>query len=125
MNDDNQQTGVETQHVITEEQGPQTKTQQEQRKAVEEYGAKNSQFSMRVKVHSPFRSYFDGRAFSVSAANATGAFDILPQHHNFISLLNPCDLVVRAVEQNDDRTIRISGGIMHVKADKVVVFLDV
>lgn len=125
MSDDKNPAGVEAQHVITEEQGPQSKTQQEQRKAVEEYGAKSGQFSMRVKVHSPFRDYFDGRAFSVSAVNATGPFDILPQHHNFISLLNPCDLIVRAVEQNDDRTIRISGGIMQVKADKVVVFLDV
>lgn len=125
MSDETQPSGVDAQRVITEESGPQTKTQQEQQRAFKEYGAKNNQFSMRVKVHSPFRDYFDGRAFSISAVNATGPFDILPKHHNFISLLSPCDLVIRTVDESDDRVIRISGGIMHVKADKVIVFLDV
>jgi F-type H+-transporting ATPase subunit epsilon len=80
---------------------------------------------MKVRVHSPFSSYFDGEAFSISAINATGPFDILPRHHNFISLLSPCDLVVRSAQPGEDRTISISGGIMQVKADKVIVFLDV
>ena len=80
--------------------------------------------SMAVKIHSPFQVYYDGKAFSVSAENATGPFDILPKHHNFITLLTPCDIVVRTVDQGEQR-IRISGGIMHVKADRLVVFLDV
>jgi F-type H+-transporting ATPase subunit epsilon len=80
--------------------------------------------TMHVKVYSPFRDYFDGQALSLTAANATGPFDILPKHHNFISLLNPCDLVVRTAAK-DERKIRISGGVMHVKADRVIVFLDI
>ena len=79
---------------------------------------------MRVKVYSPFNDYFEGQAFSVSAENATGPFDILPKHHNFISLLNACEMVVRTVAKGEQH-IKISGGIMHVKADQVVVFLDV
>jgi F0F1-type ATP synthase epsilon subunit len=80
--------------------------------------------NMAVKVYSPFKVYFDGLALSVSAASKTGEFDILPMHHNFITLLVPCDLVVRTDGQ-DDETIPITGGIMHVKADQVTVFLDV
>lgn len=100
--------------------------EQEQRQTATEFSrASQNQASMEVKVYSPFRDYFDGRAFSVSAVNATGPFDILPQHHNFISLLSACDLVVRTVKEGDDRRISISGGIMHVKANKVIVFLDV
>jgi len=119
--------GVDAQRVIGNQTGPQTQSQQEQRQAVDEYsgGHDDDSNSMRVKVYSPFRDYYDGRAFSITAENATGPFDILPKHHNFISLLAPCDLMVRTVKAGDDRTIRISGGIMHVKADKVVVFLDV
>ncbi|HEY5442525.1 MAG TPA: hypothetical protein VIJ68_03235 [Candidatus Saccharimonadales bacterium] len=82
------------------------------------------ELSMNVRVYSPFRDYYDGPAFSVSAESATGPFDILPRHHNFISLLQPCDLIVRTVNKGDQK-IRISGGIMHVKADEVIVFLDV
>jgi len=76
-------------------------------------------------VYSPFQVFFDEAAHSISGVNDTGPFDILPRHHNFISLLSPCDLIVRTVKAGDDRKIRISGGIMHVKADKVIVFLDV
>jgi hypothetical protein len=82
---------------------------------------------MHVKVASPFRDYYDGKAFSISAEDGTGPFDILPQHHNFISLLNPCEVVVRQAGSNNEEPIRlrIDGGLMHVKADEVLVFLDV
>lgn len=105
---------------------PETRAEKEQRKAVADFSGieKNGKLSMQVKVYSPFRDYYDGRAFSVSAINDTGPFDILPKHHNFISLLSACDLVIRTVEKGDQKII-ISGGIMHVKADRVVVFLDV
>lgn len=78
---------------------------------------------MSVKVYSPYKVYYDGDARSISAESLTGPFDILAKHHNFITLLVPCDLVVRS--QQGDETIAIGGGIMHVKADDVVVFLDV
>ena len=45
--------------------------------------------TMRVKVYAPFKVYFDGEAKSMTAVNRVGPFDILPQHHNFISLLEP------------------------------------
>lgn len=80
--------------------------------------------TMHVKVYSPFKVYFDNQAFSISGVNATGPFDILPRHHPFISLLNPCELRIDAVEGDESR-IRVAGGIMHVKADKVSVFLQV
>ena len=79
---------------------------------------------MRIKVYSPFKTYFDGEGLSISAANATGPFDILPRHHNFLTLLSTGEIMIRVV-QGDEQKIRISGGLMHVKADKVTVFLDV
>lgn len=78
---------------------------------------------MHVKVYAPFKVYFDGMAESISAENATGEFDILPMHHNFMTLLSPCEIVVRY--DGKEEKIRVSRGIMHVKADDVVVFLDV
>jgi F0F1-type ATP synthase epsilon subunit len=79
--------------------------------------------AMIIKIYSPFRVYFDDKAYSISAINATGPFDILPRHHNFISLLSACELKVAGVE--GDKRIRISGGLMQVKSDTVKVFLDV
>jgi F0F1-type ATP synthase epsilon subunit len=79
--------------------------------------------TIHIKVYSPFRVYFDDQALSISAENATGPFDILPRHHNFLTLLNPCELLIRT--PREEQRIRISYGVMHVKADKVTVFLDV
>ncbi len=101
------------------------KLEKEQQKALAQLSAKdNSTLSMEVLIHSPFREYYNGSAFSVTANNATGPFDILPQHHNFISLIDACDIIVRTVNEGEQR-FSVSGGIMHVKADKLVVFLDV
>ena len=80
--------------------------------------------TMVVKVYAPFQVYFEGEATSVSAVNATGPFDILPHHKNFLCMLVPCQLVVQPVE-GPKKTIKIHRALMHVKADEVVVFMDV
>ena len=79
---------------------------------------------MYIKVSSPFNTYYDGDAFSITAENDTGLFDILPKHHNFMSLLKPGTLLVRT-DKGEEQKIDIGGGLMHVKADRVTVFLDV
>ena len=78
---------------------------------------------MSVKVYAPFKIYYEGDAYSITAVNETGPFDVLPHHHNFLCMLVPCDLVIQA--PNDTRTIKISRALMHVKAEKVIIFVDV
>jgi F0F1-type ATP synthase epsilon subunit len=78
---------------------------------------------MHIKVYAPFKTYYDDIGTSISAVNETGPFDILPQHHNFMTLLNAGDVIVRT--DADEKKIPIQRGIMHVKADRVIVFLDV
>jgi F0F1-type ATP synthase epsilon subunit len=79
--------------------------------------------TLKAKVWSPFRVYFDDEAKSVSAVNGTGPFDVLPHHHNFITLLNTCDLALDT--KGGMIKIKISGGVMHVRQNVVTVFLDV
>lgn len=79
--------------------------------------------NMHVKVYAPFKVYFDGDAQSISAVNDTGPFDILPRHHNFMTLINTGDVIVRS--DKGEEKVPVQRGIMHVKADEVVVFLDV
>jgi F0F1-type ATP synthase epsilon subunit len=101
-----------------------SEVEKEQDRAAVEYGSTDSRLTMDVKIYSPFRDYYSGPAFSISALNATGPFDILPKHHNFISLLIACDLIIRT-EKSGEQKIKISGGVIHVKANNVIVFLDV
>lgn len=93
----------------------------EAKKAKAAYNATHP--TMHIKVYSPYKAYFDDEGESISAVNATGPFDILPQHHRFITLLSPCEIVIRSKRREEK--IRISGGLMHVKADQVTVFLDI
>jgi F0F1-type ATP synthase epsilon subunit len=80
--------------------------------------------SIHAKVYSPFRTYYDDTARSLSAVSKTGPFDILPRHHNFISLLEACD--VRIVTSNGDkRTIKITGGVLHVHQNRATIMLDI
>jgi F0F1-type ATP synthase epsilon subunit len=78
---------------------------------------------MAVKVYAPFKVYFEGNAYSLSAVNETGPFDILPRHHNFLCMLVPCVLKVTTAE--GVKEVKISRALMHVKADYVAVFVDV
>jgi len=80
--------------------------------------------TMKVKVYAPFKAYFEGDAYSVSAVNDTGPFDILPRHHNFLCMLVPCVLKVHATD-GTERSIKVHRALMHVKADYVAVFMDV
>lgn len=121
------QSVVDEQKVIGRDQpSSQSRTAKEQDRAASEFKKSKvgGQLTMKVRVYSPFRDYYDADAFSITAKNATGPFDILPRHHNFISLLSACDLIIRPAVGGEQKIV-ISGGIMHVKADQVIVFLDV
>lgn len=86
--------------------------------------AKSDKPLMQVKVYAPFQVYFEGIASSLSAVNETGPFDILPKHRNFICMLTPC--TVRVVTDTDEvKLVKVSRALMHVRADRVVVFVDV
>lgn len=89
----------------------------------EEFKDDQGQPMMYVKVYSPFQNYFDEPAYSITAENHTGPFDILPHHHNFMTLVDACEMKI--VAPTGEKKIRINRAVMHVKADKVVVFLDV
>lgn len=78
---------------------------------------------MHVKIYAPFKVYYDGLAESISAENMTGPFDVLGKHHNFMTLLSACEIVVR--NDGQEERVTINRGVMHVKQNEVIVFLDV
>lgn len=78
---------------------------------------------LHLKIYSPFQVYFNDEAYSISGENATGPFDILGQHHNFMTLLKEGELLIKSPK--GEKIIKILRGVMHVKNNKVIVFLDV
>lgn len=104
---------------MAEEQVP-TSTVAESESPVEQHDGKPT---IAVKVYAPFKVYFEGEAYSMSAVNDTGPFDILPKHHNFLCMLVPCTLSIKSPD--GVQNIKVNRALMHVKANRVVVFMDV
>lgn len=78
---------------------------------------------MHIKLYSPLHTYFNDQAYSISGENETGQFDILPKHHNFMCLLGQGEIMISSPQ--GEQRFRIARAVMHVKADKITVFLDV
>lgn len=82
-----------------------------------------SQPKFEVKVFSPYQTFYQGKARSVSANNATGPFDVLYNHGNFFTLISPG---IVTVDTGYDRVeIEVSRGIMRVADNNVTLFANV
>ncbi|MBW4061718.1 hypothetical protein HJC99_04075 [Candidatus Saccharibacteria bacterium] len=77
----------------------------------------------RVKIFSPYQTYYEGEAVSLTATNATGPFDILPGHINFFSLLTDGLVVLNTGFQRLE--FPIARGVLRVTQDKLTLFADV
>ncbi len=86
-------------------------------------GDKKAVPRLQVKIFSPYQTYYEGVAVSVSASNRTGPFDILPGHINFFSLLTGGQVVLNTGFQLLE--FQIGRGIVRVHEDKVTLFADV
>lgn len=78
---------------------------------------------LKVSARAPFEVYYQGEARAISAANNVGKFDILPGHADFFSLINPGQVTI--VTENEDINIPISNGIVCVRNDEVMLFLNI
>lgn len=77
----------------------------------------------KIKIFSPYQTYYEGDAVSLSAANRTGPFDILAGHINFFSLLSGGTITLNTGFQQLE--FPISRGILRVSGDNVTLFADV
>lgn len=77
----------------------------------------------KCKIFSPYQTYYEGDAVSLSATNRTGPFDILAGHINFFSLLTGGTIVLNTGFQRLE--FQIGRGIIRVNHDDVTLFADV
>lgn len=81
-----------------------------------------SQPLLKVVARAPFQVYYEGPARSVSAANQVGKFDVLPGHADFFSVMVPGDVIIQT--ENDSVSFAISNGIVTVRNDEVMLFVN-
>jgi F0F1-type ATP synthase epsilon subunit len=83
---------------------------------------KSDNTQLKVIARAPFHIYYEGPARVVSAVNRIGKFDILPGHADFFSVMTPGDVSIET--ETDTITFPISGGIVGVRQDEVMLFVN-
>lgn len=77
--------------------------------------------TLHVRIISPQELMLDTEAFSVSSKNSEGAFDILAQHANFITIVENQPIVIRT---KDKKTLTFKFGlaIIYAFSNKVNIY---
>ena len=84
----------------------------------------NRSESFPVVVTSPDEVIWEGEAESVSSENSAGAFDILPEHANFVTIIQKGSPIT--VRTTDKKTMNFGyrNAVVAVKQGKVDIYAD-
>ena len=78
---------------------------------------------MKIEIITPDKKVFDGDIKSVRVPGKKGSFQVLKDHAPIISTLENGSVIV--VDQEDNEKIfNISGGVIEVKANKIILLAD-
>ena len=72
-------------------------------------------------VRTPDEVLYNGDVASVTSYNTKGSFDVLPQHANFISIIDK-SLVIHELG-GETKEIKVHDGIMRIQNNRVDVYL--
>ncbi len=76
-----------------------------------------------VKINSPNELIWEGTAVSVSSKNSVGPFDILPEHANFITMIQNELITVRT--PNKERTFNYKYAVLSVYGGDVTIYVNI
>lgn len=82
----------------------------------------NSTEKLNVIARSPFELYYEGEATAISASNRIGAFDVLPGHADFFSMLVPGEVIIQT--DAEPVTIDAQSGIITVRDNQAYIFIN-
>lgn len=78
---------------------------------------------LQVVIKSRKKELYNDFASSVTSVNTTGAFDILPQHANFITLVK--DFITVDEGLSTKQSFKLDRGVIRVKGDVVTAYLGI
>lgn len=76
-----------------------------------------------VKIINTEKVLWEGTAEAVSSVNSDGPFDILPEHANFLTLVQDTPIVIHHAD-NKSQEFRFKKAIVYVFSDKVSVYVQ-
>jgi F-type H+-transporting ATPase subunit epsilon len=78
---------------------------------------------MKIEIFTPDKKIFDGEVKSVRVPGKKGSFQVLKDHAPIISTLE--NGLVRMVDmENNELMYDISGGVIEVKANRIILLAD-
>lgn len=77
---------------------------------------------LNVIARSPFELYYEGESSAISASNRIGAFDVLPGHADFFSMLVPGEVIIQT--ENGPIKIDAQSGIITVRGNQAYIFIN-
>jgi len=77
--------------------------------------------SLHIRILSPQQLLLDTEAFSLSSKNTQGNFDILPQHANFLTVIEKSPIVVR-IPKKPPLTFKFDVAIIFAANNQVSVY---
>jgi F-type H+-transporting ATPase subunit epsilon len=78
---------------------------------------------MKIEIITPDRKVFDGEIKSVRVPGKKGSFQVLKDHAPIISTLDN-GLVITVDQEGTEKIFEISGGVIEVKANKIILLAD-
>lgn len=79
---------------------------------------------LQVSITSPKKELFTGEASSVSSTNSIGKFDILPEHANFVTLVEKQPIIIRP-PKGKPIVFNFSLAVLAVNSNKVSIYTDI
>jgi F-type H+-transporting ATPase subunit epsilon len=78
---------------------------------------------MKIEIITPDRKVFEGDIKSVRVPGKKGSFQVLKDHAPIVSTLENGPVII--VDQNGNESIfEINGGVIEVKANKIILLAD-
>ncbi|HEY4502780.1 MAG TPA: hypothetical protein VJH21_03045 [Candidatus Paceibacterota bacterium] len=84
---------------------------------------KNQPREFDVVINSPDKLLWEGRAQSISSENSKGTFDVLPEHANFITMIENKPIIVRT--GTTDHTFNYENAVLSVRDGKATVYAGI
>ena len=82
----------------------------------------NSDLTVNVVVRNRETILFQDKISAVTSYNDKGIFDILPEHENFISLIQQSVILHKKIGENLE--IKINNGVVRVYKDNVYFYIN-
>ena len=76
-----------------------------------------------VSILNTSKLIFSGKAKSITSTNEHGRFDILPNHQDFISLIN--DFIEIRTPDSKKLLVKIKTAVLYLRDNHLVVFIGI